>query len=447
MTVVTEKIEEMVLKAQKALSVMTGLSQIQVDAITAAMCEAGVENAARLAEMAVQETGMGNVQDKTIKNNFTSQSIYEFLRDKKSVSVIDDENGIKSIAEPFGVIAALAPVTNPTATVYFKSMNAMKTRNVLIFAFHPRAQKCSAAAAMVMRDAAVLAGAPQDCIQWIENPSIETTNALMKHPGISLIVATGGGAMVKAAYSSGHPAYGVGPGNVPAYVEKTADLNQAVTDIITSKTFDYGVACTAEQCAIFDDRDTADKALQIFMENGAYICSAEERAKLEKIMFDKEKGVPAAAIIGQSPQKIAELAGFSVPSSVKVLMVEAKAMGPADWMSHEKLSPVLAWYVADGKDKAIQAAIDQLEFGGAGHNSVIHSKDEAIVEEYALKVPSSRVIWNQPSLFGAVGFTSNMPPTFTVGCGARGGNIITDGLNYKHFINVKRLIKRARANP
>ncbi len=447
MTTVIQQIEEMVVKANKALSMMTSLSQIQVDAITEAMCKAGVANAARLAELAVEETGIGNVEAKTIKNNFTSQCIYDFIKGKRSVGIIEDENGIKGIAEPFGVIAALAPVTNPTATVYFKSMNAMKTRNVLIFAFHPRAQKCSEASAIVMRDAAISAGAPQDCIQWIENPSIETTDTLMKHPGISLIVATGGGAMVKAAYSSGHPAYGVGPGNVPAYIEKTADLNQAVTDIITSKIFDNGVTCTSEQCVIFDDKDVTAKTLQIFKENGAYICNEEERTKLEQIMFDKEKGVVAAPIIGQSPQKIAQMAGFNVPDSVKLLMVEAKAMGPADWMSHEKLSPVLAWYPADGKDSAIQAAIDQLEFGGAGHNSVIHSQNEAIVEEYALKVPSSRVIWNQPSLFGAVGFTSNMPPTFTVGCGARGGNIVTDGLTYKHFINLKRLINRSRPNP
>ena len=447
MSNIEQSINALVEKGLKAFSITRDMSQSKIDAITEAMCKAGVANAARLAEMAVEETGMGKVEDKIVKNQFCSQYIYDFMKDQKSVGIIEDENGIKCIAEPYGVIAALAPTTNPTATAYFKSLIALKSRNVIIFAFHPRAQKSSAEAARVMRDAAIAAGAPPDCVQWIENPSVESTNLLMKHPKISLILATGGGAMVKAAYSSGHPAFGVGPGNVPAYIEKTADLEQAVTDIVSSKTFDNGLPCTSEQTVIFDNEKTAEKALELFKKHGAYICNAEERAKLDPIMFDKEKGVPAMGIIGQSPQNIAKLAGFSVPDSVNILMVEAKAIGPKDWMSHEKLSPVLAWYVAYGKDKAIQAAVDHLEFGGAGHNSVIHSKDEAVVEEYALKVPSSRVVWNQPSLHGAVGFTSNMPPSFAVGCGARGGNSMTEGVTFKHLLNLKRLISRVRPNP
>lgn len=441
---VAQKVDVIVAKAQIALTAMKELSQEDVDKITDCMCRAGVEHGTKLAEMAVTETGIGKQEDKVVKNFFGSQVVYDHMKDKKSVGIIDETDGVISIAEPYGVIAGVTPTTNPTATTMFKCLSALKGRNVIIFAFHPRAQICSAEAARVLRDAAVSAGAPQDCIQWIEEPSIEATNVLMKHPGISLIIATGGGAMVKAAYSSGHPAFGVGPGNVPVYIEKTADLNMAVNNIIASKSFDYGTLCLTEQSVIFDDKHAAEKALQLFAEKGAYLCNQDEKVKLEAVMFDKEKGVVSGRVVGQSPQKIAQLAGFSVPEEVNLLLVPLSAIGPEDWMSHEKLSPVLGWYVADCKDAALDAAVAQLEFGGAGHTAVAFSSNEEILEEFALKVPAGRVIWNQPSMHGVVGLTSGMVPSFTLGCGARGGNSTTEGVTFKNLINIKRVARRIK---
>ena len=396
-------IDQMVRAAQSALKTFSTFNQEQVDKITEAMCQAGVAASTRLAEMAVAETGLGKVEDKIVKNHFGSQVVYDNMKGKRSVGILQDEGGILEIAEPFGIIAGVTPTTNPTATTMFKCLSAIKGRNVIILAFHPRAQQCSAEAARALLEAAVDAGAPANCIQWVEEPSVEATNALMTHPDISMVIATGGGAMVKAAYSSGHPALGVGPGNVPVYIEKTANLNMAVGDIIASKTFDYGTLCLTEQSVIFDDASVATRALALFVEKGAYLCSMEEKALLEEIMFDKARGVVAAQVVGQSPQKIAQLAGFSVPDAVNLLLVPLTAIGSEDWMSHEKLSPVLGWYTADGKDDAIDAAVRQLEFGGAGHTAVVFSNNEEILSEYAVKVPAGRVIFNQPSMHGVVG--------------------------------------------
>ena len=434
----------MVIRARQALDVMKSFTQEQVDKITEAMSIAGCAAGDKLAEMAVQETALGKAEDKAVKNYFGSQVVYDNMKGRKSVGIIGEENGVIQIAEPFGVVVGVIPTTNPTSTTMFKSLIALKGRNVIILAFHPRAQNCSVETARILRDAAVAAGAPADCIQWIKKPSIEGTKTLMHHPDVSLIIATGGGAMVKAAYSSGHPALGVGPGNVPVYIEKSADLSMAVNNIIASKIFDYGTLCLTEQSVIFDNGETADKTLQLFKERGAYICNPAEKAKLEAVMFDKEKGVPSGQIVGQSPQKIAELAGFRVPGDAKLLMVPLKAIGHADWMSHEKLSPVLGWYIANGKEEAIDAAVAQLEFGGAGHTAVAFSNDEKILEEFAFKVPAGRVIWNQPSMHGVLGLTSGLVPSFTLGCGARGGNITTENITFKHLLNIKRVARRTK---
>lgn len=440
-------IDQMVQDAQAALKTFSTFNQEQVDKITEAMCRAGVDASAKLAEMAVEETGLGKVEDKVVKNHFGTQVVYDNMKGQKSVGILQDKDGILDIAEPFGIIAGVTPTTNPTATTMYKCLSAIKGRNVIILAFHPRAQQCSRESARVLLEAAVAAGAPADCIQWIEEPSIEATNALMTHPDIHMVIATGGGAMVKAAYSSGHPALGVGPGNVPVYIERTANLDMAVGDVIVSKIFDYGTLCLTEQSVIFDDPEVARRALTLFREKGAHICSLEEKALLEAIMFDKQRGVVAARVVGQSPQKIAQLAGFSVPDSVKLLLVPLSAIGPEDWMSHEKLSPVLGWYTADGKDEAIDAAVRQLEFGGAGHTAVVFSKSEDILNEYAVRVPAGRVIFNQPSMHGVVGLYSNMTPSFTLGCGARGGNITADNITFRHLLNIKRAAKRLEPEP
>ncbi|RNC68491.1 MAG: aldehyde dehydrogenase family protein [Desulfuromonadales bacterium] len=446
MSNVSAQIDQMIKKAEKAAEVFRGFDQLQVDRIVAAMARAGVANERKLAEMAVEETGIGNVEDKVIKNHFGTQVVYDYMKGKPSVGIIEEEDGILSIAEPFGIIAAVTPVTNPAATTLFKSLIALKGRNVICLAFHPKAQKCSAEAARIMLEAAVEAGAPADCIQWVTEPSIEATDALMKHPNVALVIATGGGAMVKAAYSSGHPALGVGPGNVPVFIEKTANLEIAIPDVIASKTFDNGTICSSDQSVIFDDAQVADKALQLFREQGAYLCTKEEKAKLEAVMFDKERGVPSMAIVGKKPQYIAELAGFDVPADVKLLMVPLTTTGPEDWMSHEKLSPVLGWFIVDSREKAISSAVCQLEFGGAGHSAVVFTEDEEVAKEFALRVPANRVVWNQPSVHGTIGALYNdLVPSLTLGCGAMGGNITTENVGFKNLLNIKRVARRKAA--
>ena len=443
MSTARQAIDQMAAKALKAAEEFKGFTQEQVDRIVEAMTRAGVENKVKLAEMAVEETGIGNVEDKVIKNHFGTQVVYDYMKDGKSVGVIEEEDGIISIAEPFGIVAAVTPTTNPTSTTMFKSLIALKGRNVIILAFHPRAQKCSEAAARIMLDAAVAAGAPKNCIQWVAEPSIEATDALMKHPDVAIVIATGGGAMVKAAYSSGHPALGVGPGNVPVFIEKTANLHMAVEDVIASKTFDNGTICSSDQSVIFDDRSIAEKALLLFERNGAYLCSETEKAKLEEVMFDKERGVPSMAIVGKNPQVIAELAGFTIPADRKMLMVPLTTTGEEDWMSHEKLSPVLGWFIVDNKETAINAAKAQLEFGGAGHSAVVFTENEDVAHEFALKVPANRVVWNQPSVHGTIGALYNtLVPSLTLGCGARGGNITTENVGYKNLLNIKRVARR-----
>jgi len=442
-TAASQEIDVMCSKALKALEVMKTFNQEQVDKITKAMCEAGVANERYLAEFAVEETGIGKVEDKVIKNHFGSQVVYDYMKDQKSVGVIGEKDGIIEIAEPFGVVAAITPTTNPTSTTMFKALIALKGRNVIIFGFHPRAQKCSSAAAKIMLDAAMAAGAPADCIQWVTQPSIEATNALMTHPDISIIIATGGGAMVKAAYSSGHPALGVGPGGVPIFIEKTADLDMATTDVIASKTFDNGTICSSDQTVVFDDKATADKALKMFESKGAYMCTEAEKAKLEQVMFDKERGVPSMAIVGKSPQVIAELAGIKIAADRKLLMVPVTTTSGEDWMSHEKLSPVLGWFVAADTDSAIAACASQLEFGGAGHSAGVFTKNEKIAEKFALTVHANRVMWNQPSVHGTIGALYNtLVPSLTLGCGARGGNITSENVGFKNLLNIKRLARR-----
>jgi acyl-CoA reductase-like NAD-dependent aldehyde dehydrogenase len=438
-----KQIDQLVSKAQKAAAIMKGFTQEQVDKICAAMDAASVVNEVKLAEMAVAETGIGRADHKAIKNHLGAHIVYEYFKDKKSVGIIEEKDNIIYYAEPFGIIAAATPTTNPTSTTLFKSLIALKGRNVIIFAFHPRAQKCCTEAAKIMLEAAMSAGAPADCIQWIDDPSIDATNALFKHPDVNLVVATGGGAMVKSAYSSGHPAIGVGPGNTPVFVSKSANLSVAVNNVIASKTFDNGTICSADQSMIFDDKATAEKAVKLLQERGAYLVNAAEKAKLEAVMFDKERGVPAMAIVGKSPQAIAQLAGFEVPEDVKLLLVPLTTIGPEDWFSHEKLSPVLGYITFNSTDEAINAAKTQLLWGGAGHTAVVHAMDEAVLNKFASEIPANRLLLNQPAVHGSVGLIYNqLPPSLTLGCGSSGGNYLANNINYKDLLNIKQIAKR-----
>jgi acyl-CoA reductase-like NAD-dependent aldehyde dehydrogenase len=438
-----QQVDQLVVKARVAAAKFKTYTQEQVDKILAAMDAVSVANEQKLAEMAVEETGIGRADHKAIKNHLGAHIVYEWQKDKKSVGVIEEKEGITYIAEPFGVVAAAIPTTNPTSTTEFKAIIALKGRNVLIFAFHPKAQKCSAYAAKLMLDAAVGAGAPADCIQWIDEPSIEGTNALFKHPGVNLVIATGGGAMVKSAYSSGHPAIGVGPGNTPVFVSKSANVSVAVNNIIASKTFDNGTICSSDQSMIFDDQATCDKAVAMMKERGAYLVNDEEKKKLDAVMFDKERGVPSLAIVGKSPQVIAKLAGFTVPDDTKLLLVPLTCIGPEDWFSHEKLSPVLGYITFKNTDEAIAAAKGQLLWGGAGHTAVVHAQDQAVLDKFALEIPANRLLLNQPAVHGSVGLIYNvLPPSLTLGCGSDGGNFLSNNVNFANLLNVKQVAKR-----
>ena len=438
-----QQVDQMVAKARVAATKFKSYTQEQVDKILAAMDAVSVANEQKLAEMAVEETGIGRADHKAIKNHLGAHIVYEWQKDKKSVCIIEKKDGIVYIAEPFGVVAAAIPTTNPTSTTEFKAIIALKGRNVLIFAFHPKAQKCSAYAAKLMLDAAVGAGAPADCIQWIEEPSIEGTNALFKHPGVNLVIATGGGAMVKSAYSSGHPAIGVGPGNTPVFVSKSANLSVAVNNIIASKTFDNGTICSSDQSMIFDDQATCDKAVAMMKERGAYLVNDAEKAKLDAVMFDKERGVPSLAIVGKSPQVIAKLAGFTVPDDTKLLLVPLTCIGPEDWFSHEKLSPVLGYISFKSTDEAIAAAKGQLLWGGAGHTAVVHAQDQAVLDKFMMEIPANRLLLNQPAVHGSVGPIYNtLPPSLTLGCGTDGGNFLSNNVNFANLLNVKQVAKR-----
>ncbi len=436
-------IDQLVANARKAADEFKTFTQEQVDKITAAMDAASVANEVKLAELAVEETGIGRADHKAIKNHLGAHIVYEYFKDKKSVGVIKEEEGVKYVAEPFGVLAAATPTTNPTSTVMFKSLIAMKTRNVIVFAFPPRAQKCSAAAAQIMLDAAVSAGAPKHCIQWIETPSIEATGLLFNHKDVNLVLATGGNAMVKAAYSSGHPAIGVGAGNTPVFVSKSANLSVAVNNVIASKTFDNGTICSSDQSMIFDDKATAEKAVNMLIERGAYLVKPEEKPKLEAVMFDKERGVPAMAIVGKSPQEIGKLAGINVPEDAQLLLVPLDTIGPEDWFSHEKLSPVLGYIAYDSTDEAIEAAKSQLLWGGAGHTAVIHAQDEQVLDKFAMEIPANRLLLNQPAVHGSVGLIYNkLPPSLTLGCGTDGGNYLGNNINYIDLLSIKTVAAR-----
>ncbi|QNB46395.1 bifunctional acetaldehyde-CoA/alcohol dehydrogenase [Thermanaerosceptrum fracticalcis] len=437
-------IEKLVEQAKNALKEMIKLDQEQVDHIVKEMTLAGVANHMRLAKLAVEETQMGVYEDKTIKNLFATEYIYHSIKYQKSVGIIDEneEEDYYEIAEPVGVIAGITPVTNPTSTTLFKSIISIKTRNPIIFAFHPRSQHCSAEAARIMRDAAIRAGAPQYCIQWVEEPSIEATQLLMKNDGISLILATGGSSMVKAAYSAGKPALGVGPGNVPCYIEKTADIKRAVTDLILSKTFDNGVICASEQAVIIDE-EIYDQVVSYMKENGCYFVNDAEKQRLESLVIDVTKSAMNPEIVGQPAPEIARKAGFTVPANTKILVAELEGVGSEYPLSREKLSPVLACYRVKNSDEGIKRSVEMVNFGGSGHSAVIHSHDERVINEFARQVNTGRLIINQPSSHGAIGdvYNTNMP-SLTLGCGSFGRNSTTANVTSVNLINRKRVLKR-----
>lgn len=373
------------------------------------------------------------------------------MRHAKTVGVISNDpvTGITEIAEPLGVVAGITPVTNPTATVIFKSLICIKTRNPIIFAFHPKAQKCSSEAARIMRDAAIAAGAPENCIQWIENPSMDATSALMNHPGVATILATGGNSMVKAAYSCGKPALGVGAGNVPCYLDRSCDLGQSINDVVLSKSFDNGMICASES-AIFVDEPIYNDAKAMLKRYHVYFAKEEEIRKLEKFMFGVSKGDPNVAdaklnpaIAGMSPQWIAEQSGFKVPDDIAIIACEVKKVGEEEPMSREKLSPILAVYKVKDAAEGFDLCDKMLHFGGLGHTAAIHCKEQEMADKFGDKCPAMRIIWNSPSTFGGIGNVYNsFEPSLTLGCGSYGHNSVGGNVNVHNLLNVKKVGKR-----
>ena len=442
---VKKMIDDLVERAKIASKKYMELNQEQVDRIIKAMSMAGLDNHMRLAKMAVEETKRGIYEDKIIKNMFATEYVYHNIKYDKTVGIIaeSDSEGYAQVAEPVGIIAGVTPVTNPTSTTMFKSIISAKTRNVIIFGFHPSAQKCSVEAAKVVRDAAIKAGAPEDCILWIEEPSILATQLLMNHPGVNLILATGGPGMVKSAYSCGKPALGVGPGNVPCYIDKTAKLKTSVNDLVLSKSFDNGMICASEQ-AVIVDKSISKEFEKLMKEAGCYFLDKDETIKLEKSMFIKEKGCALNAdIVGQRPVDIAARAGISIPEDVKVIVVKQTGVGVEFPLSKEKLSPVLAYYISENDDEGIALAEKLIEFGGLGHSAVIHSENRETIEKFSERIKAGRIIVNSPSTHGAIGdiYNTNMP-SLTLGCGTFGKNSTTANVSSVNLINIKRVARR-----
>ncbi|WGE53259.1 bifunctional acetaldehyde-CoA/alcohol dehydrogenase [Actinobacillus equuli] len=446
------EVNVLVEKGLKALDEFRQLNQEQVDYIVAKASVAALDKHGILAMHAYEETGRGVFEDKATKNLFACEYVVNNMRHLKTAGVIseDDVTGITEIADPVGVVCGITPTTNPTSTTIFKALIALKTRNPIVFAFHPSAQKSSAHAAQVVRDAAVAAGAPENCVQWIETPSMEGTSALMKHPGIATILATGGNAMVEAAYSCGKPALGVGAGNVPAYVEKTAKLEQAVYDIVMSKSFDNGMICASEQAAIVDKEIYADfvKEMQSY---GVYLVNKKEKALLEKFIFGVDKAKDEncvgaklnAAVVGKPAAWIAEQAGFSVPTKTNILLAECAFVGEGEPLTREKLSPVLALLKSNSTEHGLELSEAMVNFHGLGHSAAIHTQNAELAKTFGERVKAIRVIWNSPSTFGGIGDVYNsFLPSLTLGCGSYGKNSVSNNVSAVNLINIKRVGRR-----
>ncbi|MGI8216234.1 bifunctional acetaldehyde-CoA/alcohol dehydrogenase [Bacillus cereus] len=441
---VQEVVNTLVENGKEALKELESYTQEQVDHIVHEMALSGLDQHMPLAKMAVEETGRGVYEDKCTKNIFATEYIWHSIKKDKTVGIIheDPHEEVIEIAEPVGVVAGVTPVTNPTSTTMFKAIIAMKTRNPIIFAFHPSAQRCSVAAAKILRDAAIKAGAPENCIQWIEKPSVEATKRLMNHEGVALVLATGGAGMVKSAYSTGKPALGVGPGNVPCYLEKSAHVKRAVNDLILSKTFDNGMICASEQ-AIIVDKEIYNSVKKEMQDNNCYFVTEEERIKLEKLVINENTCAVNSDIVGKSAHYIASLVGIKVPEDTKILVAEIKGVGAEYPLSREKLSPVLACIKANSQEEGFKYCEEMLNLGGLGHSAVIHSTNKEVQKQFGLRMKACRLIVNSPSAQGGIGDIYNaFIPSLTLGCGSYGKNSVSQNVTATHLINVKRLANR-----
>lgn len=433
-----QEVRELVNAAKEAQQQLARMSQQQVDHIVRAIADAGVRNARRLAQMANEDTGFGIVDDKVIKNIFASRGVYNYIKDMKTIGEVgrDDANGIRTIAVPMGVVAGLIPSTNPTSTALFKAEISIKAGNAIVFSPHPSALRCISETVKVIRQAISEAGGNENLVSCITIPTMEATDNLMRHRDVAMILATGGSAMVRAAYSSGTPAIGVGPGNGPAYLERTCDLKAAVKRIMDSKTFDNGTICASEQSIICDE-DMVDAVRKEMEQQGGYFLSDEESAKLGRFIL-RANGTMNPEIVGRSVQTIAKLAGLdSVPDAARVLVARETGVGRGHPYSNEKLAPILAFYTGTDYKDVCETVCSILRYEGAGHTFSMHTQDEKMVDYFARRVPASRVLVNTPSALGGIGGTTGLMPSLTLGCGAVGGSATSENVGPMHLLNLR----------
>jgi acetaldehyde dehydrogenase (acetylating) len=426
-------------RARQAWLQLAEFSQERIDAIVDAMAAAATPQAEAFARLAVEETGYGVVEDKIQKNLFASQRVHAFIRSMKTVGVIAryPERGVIEIAEPFGVVAAVVPSTNPTSTAIYKILIALKARCTIVLSPHPSAVRCISRVAEVLEEAARLAGAPPGAINWMTTVTLEGTQELMKQREVAVILATGGMGLVRAAYSAGKPAYGVGPGNAPAFIERTANVRKAVRDVITGKTFDNGLLCSSENSVVVD-QPIAEQVRREFEAQGGHFLSKPDMDALARALVTPQR-LPNPTLVGRPATTIAAKCGITVPADTKVLMAPLDGVGRDFPLSIEKLCPVLSYYVVRDWQEGCQRCMEILRYGGLGHTMSIHSQNEQVILEFGLKKPAYRIIVNSPTTHGSIGLTTGLDPAMTLGCGGYGGNITSDNISPRHLLNVKRL--------
>lgn len=423
--------------AHLAFQAVAKFDQVKIDSICEAMAKVALAESARLGQMANEETGFGKAEDKREKNRFAAEDVWNYFRDMKTVGVVRESESIVEIASPRGVVAAIIPSTNPTSTAIFKIIIAIKSRNTIVLSPHPSAARCIAESARVMREAAVQKGLPQDAIQCLSNSTIEGTDTLMKHKKTAVILATGGIGLVRAAYSSGKPAFGVGPGNVPVFIERTADVAKAVRDILTSTCFDNGTICASEQSVVVDAPVEAEVREQFRQQGGHFLNPAEADA-VAKVLLTPQRTLNAG-IVGKSAEYIANLAGITIPNGTRCLLADCGGVGRDFPWSIEKLSPTLAFFVADGVDRGADRCFEILQFGGMGHTAGMHTRSREAAVRYGERMPASRVVINSPTTHGAIGFSTDLAPSMTLGCGSWGGNVTSDNVSPIHLMDIKRV--------
>lgn len=433
-----QEVRDQVARAKAAAKAVAHYSQAQIDRVCQTMAEAGARAAYDLARLAVEETGIGRVHYKILKNLFGSEGVWDSIKDERTVGFLsrDESTGVHEVATPVGVVAGIVPTTNPTSTTLYKALVSVKGRNAVVISPHPRSKRCISETVEVLRRAIERAGAPADLVTVLSNPTIESTGALMKHRDVAVILSTGGSGLVRAAYSSGKPAYGVGPGNVPAYVDRSADPKAVAEHVTTSQSFDNATLCCSEQALVLD-RPVADATLKAMVERGAHLCSDAERQKLEA--FANVGGHMNPDIVGIDPWRVAEMAGFSVPRSTTVLLAHQDGVGKAHKLSIEILCPLLSVHLVDGWQEGCAVSKELLHYGGLGHTMSVHATDQEVLDAFFLDKPASRIVANGPSSMGAVGYSTNLIPSFSLGCGPQAGNITSDNISARHLVNVKRV--------